>query len=939
MNTATPQPVQLAIEGASCQGCVRKIQAALEALLPDPEQVIVDLEQQRVTLPAGTDPDSAAQRVSDAGYPARPIDAGAPAILAIQGASCQGCVNKIRDALAPLVDDPDTVTVDLEQQTVTLPAGIDLDQAAAHVSEAGYPAQRLAADPPPHPGDDAGASCEMPPESGAKTDRHADHSSAAGRDVHLSITGATCASCVRSIETAMQRVPGVTDARMNLADLTATAHGSASPDALVQAISSAGYGAAEIQDPDRADEEKEAADRREYRTLLIKMVVGLGLGVPLMAWGLFGGTMTVTDANQPAWLAVGAATLAVLVLAGGHYFTGAWKAFRHHNANMDTLIALGTGTAWLYSMAVVLVPELLPAAARHVYFEASAMIIGLINLGQALELRARGRTSQAIRRLLDLRAKTARIIRDDGSEEDIPVEQVQVGDRFRVRPGEKIPVDAVVRDGDSRLDESMLTGEPMPVAKGAGDEVSAGTLNTSGSLVCEATRVGSETALAQIIQLVKKAQGEKPPIGRLADRISAIFVPAILLVAIAAALAWYNLGPAPAAAHMLVAATTVLIIACPCALGLATPMSVMVGVGKAAEYGVLIRQGEALQRAGQIDTVVLDKTGTITEGKPRVTELAPAEGVDEQTLLGLAAGLEQHSEHPLAQAVLAAADEAGVTRAETHRFEALNGQGVSAQSDNRRLRLGNRRWLEAEGVDLSALQTAADRIAEAAGTPLFLARDNLALGVIGVADRIKPDSRAAIDRMRNQGIRVVMLTGDVEASARAIAREAGIDEVHANVLPEDKADIVKRLRDEGRTVAMVGDGINDAPALAASDVGFAIGAGTDVAIESAAITLMRDSLDGVTDAIAISRATVRNIRQNLFGAFVYNSLGVPIAAGVLYPLWGVLMSPILAGAAMSLSSVTVVTNANRLRLFKPAHSDVPGTSPGTTTSTRKGAQA
>ncbi|WP_148864653.1 heavy metal translocating P-type ATPase [Marinobacter fonticola] len=842
--------------------------------------------------------------------------------LTISGASCQGCVKKIRQALSPLVDDADAVSVDLERQTVALPVTVDPAEAARLITGAGFPAEASADTAEQQ---DAGAYRTSPPyrtspQGAAKHGEEAAQPDVrdAGESpvVQMAITGATCASCVNTIESAMRRVPGVTSARMNLADLTATAYGSGSASALIQAIESAGYGASEIHDSDAADEQRQEADAREYRSLLIKMAVGLGLGVPLMVWGLLGGTMSVTPANQPGWLAVGAATLAVLVLAGGHYFTGAWKAFRHHNANMDTLIALGTGTAWAYSMVVVAFPDVLPQAARHVYFEASAMIIGLINLGQALELRARGRTSQAIRRLLDLRAKTARVIRD-GEERDIPVEDVQIGDRFRVRPGEKVPVDARVTDGHSRIDESMLTGEPMPVAKAEGDEVAAGTLNTSGSLVCEATRVGAETALAQIIQMVKKAQGDKPPIGRLADRISAIFVPTILLIAIAAALAWYNFGPAPQVVHMMVAATTVLIIACPCALGLATPMSVMVGVGKAAEHGILIRQGEALQLAGQIDTVVLDKTGTITEGKPRVTRVDTVDGLNEADLLRLAAGLEQHSEHPLAQAILAAADERHIDRAGARHFEAFNGQGVSAEWEGKTLRLGNRRWLESEGVDLQALAEAAAAISGQAGTPLFLARDRQALGVIGVADRIKPDSRDAIAAMQAQGIRVVMLTGDVEASAQAIAREAGIDEVHANVLPEDKASIVSRLRSEDRHVAMVGDGINDAPALAAADVGFAIGAGTDVAIESASITLMRSSLSGVTDAIAISRATVRNIRQNLFGAFVYNSLGVPIAAGILYPVWGLLMSPILAGAAMSLSSVTVVTNANRLRLFKP----------------------
>jgi Cu+-exporting ATPase len=565
-------------------------------------------------------------------------------------------------------------------------------------------------------------------------------------------------------------------------------------------------------------------------------------------------------------------------------------------------------------MTVASIPDALPEMARHVYFEASAMIIGLINLGQALELRAKGKTSEAVRRLLDLRAKTARVIRD-GEEQDLPVEQVRAGDHIRVRPGEKLPVDGEITEGSTRVDESMLTGEPMPVSKGEGDEVSAGTINTHGSIIYKATRVGSETALAQIIRLVKKAQGSKPAIGRLADRISSIFVPSVMLIAVVSALVWYNVGPEPAVVHMMVAATTVLIIACPCALGLATPMSVMVGVGKAAEYGALIRQGDALQTAGKLDLVILDKTGTITEGHPAVTRFHATDG-DTGRLLALAAGLEQHSEHPLAEAIMAKAKDQGATPDNVTRFEALNGKGVQGELDGQTARLGNRRWLESENIDLAELQEEANAITAEAGTPLFLALGNQALGVVGVADAVKQDSEAAIRRLHDAGIRVMMVTGDVDGTARAIAEKTGIDDYRAEVLPEDKATIVSEMRGKGYTVAMVGDGINDAPALAAADVGFAIGTGTDVAIESAGITLMRGSLHGVADAIEISRATVRNIHQNLFGAFAYNSLGIPVAAGLLYPLWGILMSPILAGAAMSLSSVTVVTNANRLRLFK-----------------------
>jgi len=850
--------------------------------------------------------------------------------LTISGASCQGCVKKIQAALEPMIGDPALIKVDLEQQTVALPGNTDPDEAARRVSEAGYPAEPFAASEHQAPGccasqkniDDnrsAGANDRQYDSSNTPTDAAVNDDTGATADsdneeVVLAVTGATCASCVSTIEKAINSVTGVTHAHMNLADNTATATGRADPQALVQAVESAGYGARVIENEDQADERRQAEDRQLYRALWLKMAVSLGLGLSLMVWGMGFGTMTVTEANQSLWLGLGGLTLVVMVFTGGHFFTGAWKAFRHHNANMDTLIALGTGTAWLYSIVVASVPDALPEMARHVYFEASAMIIGLINLGQALELRAKGKTSEAVRRLLDLRAKTARVLRDD-QEQDIPVEQVRQGDHIRVRPGEKLPVDGVILEGATRVDESMLTGEPMPVSKAAGDTISAGTLNTHGAIIYQATRVGSDTALAQIIKLVKKAQGSKPAIGRLADRISSVFVPTVMLIAVVAALGWYNFGPEPAVAHMMVVATTVLIIACPCALGLATPMSVMVGVGKAAEYGALIRQGDALQTAGKLDLVILDKTGTITEGRPTVTRVHAVDG-NETQLLALAAGLEQHSEHPLADAVVSRAREQGVTFEMVTDFRALNGKGVSGKVDNQTVRLGNRRWLENEGLELPELDEPARAITDEAGTPLFLALGSRLLGVIGVADAIKADSHAAIARLQEDGIKVMMVTGDLDATARAIAAKAGIDHYQAEVLPEDKADVVSAMRGKGYTVAMVGDGINDAPALAAADVGFAIGTGTDVAIESAAITLMRGSLHGVPDAIEVSRATVKNIHQNLFGAFVYNSLGIPIAAGVLYPIWGILMSPILAGAAMSLSSVTVVSNANRLRLFR-----------------------
>ncbi|ASK36610.1 copper-translocating P-type ATPase [Alcanivorax sp. N3-2A] len=814
--------------------------------------------------------------------------------LPIQGATCQGCVKRI-DAALEVVPGVTAVSVDLPGQRVTVSGDASRQAVQEALVESGYAADPAAAD-------------ETAPLAQADQDQD--------QDVQLSISGAHCASCVRTIEDALGAVPGVAKASMNLADRTARVSGRARPDDLVRAVQSAGYQASEVRDPHTAEQEREEQERSLYKRLLGQTALSLAVGVPVMLWGWAGGSMTVVPGTpgQVAWFVVGLVTLAMLVFPGRHFFVGGWKAFRHHNANMDTLIAVGTAAAWAYSMVVVIAPLVLPAAARHVYFEASPMIIGLVNLGLALEMRARGKTGAAVKRLLGLRAKTARVVRD-GEEIDLPVEQVREGDRLRVRPGETLAVDGEVEDGDSSVDESMLTGEPMPVRKGPGDSVAAGTLNDSGTLIYRATRVGADTALARIIDLVKKAQGAKPPIGRLADSVAAVFVPAILLIAVSAALAWYNFGPNPPLAYMMVAATSVLIIACPCALGLATPMSVMVGVGKAAEAGILIRQGEALQTAAGLDTVVLDKTGTITEGKPAVTRVIAADG-DEQHVLALAAALEAGSEHPLGRAILDEAKRRQLTPPAVSDFQSSNGLGVSATREGATLRLGNRRWLEQQGVAMT-LDQAARSLSDEAATPLFLARDTQLLGVIGVADRIKADSADAVARLRDSGLKVIMITGDVQATADAIARQAGIDEVLAEVLPEDKAAHVARLQQQGAKVAMVGDGINDAPALAQADVGFAIGTGTDVAIESAAITLMSGSLHGVADAMAISRATLRNIKQNLFGAFIYNSLGVPIAAGLLYPFTGWLLSPVIAGAAMSLSSVTVVSNANRLRLFKP----------------------
>ena len=735
----------------------------------------------------------------------------------------------------------------------------------------------------------------------------------------LLIDGAGCASCVGKIEAALKRVPGVEQANMNFAQRTVAVTGKVSSDVLIKAVEQAGYAAKALaaSSDDDALDEKDKAEQAYYKKLMRDMSVALLVGAPLMLYGLMGGEMTVsTSSARLVWFVVGLLTLGVMVLSGRHFFVGAWTSFKNHNANMDTLIALGTGTAWVYSMAVVLVPDMLPAMARHVYFEATAMIIGLINLGLALEVRARGRTSEAIKRLIGLQAKTARVIRD-GQEQDVGIEHVQLDDVVRVRPGEKIPVDGVVQEGHTSIDESMLTGEPMPVEKGVGDALAAGTLNKAGSVLFKVTRVGKDTALARIIEMVKRAQNSKPSIGRLADVIAGYFVPAVMIIAVVSALAWLNFGPSPSIAFALVSFTTVLIIACPCALGLATPMSVMVGVGKAAEVGVLIRNGEALQTASKITAMILDKTGTITRGAPKVTDIVLASGDSEARVLQWAASLESGSEHPLAAAIVESAQERGLSLDKATNFSAMAGRGVQGAVQDRPLFFGNEKFMRDKNIDISGYIEKAQQLAADAKTPMYLADDQTLLAIIAVADPIKEDSLEAIKRLQANGIRVVMLTGDNRATAQAVAGKAGISEFFAEVLPEDKVKKVLELQQQGEVVGMTGDGINDAPALAAANVGFAIGTGTDVAIESADITLMRGSLHGLADAIAVSKATLRNIKQNLLGAFIYNAAGIPFAAGVLYPFFGVLLSPVLAGAAMAFSSLTVVSNANRLRFFKP----------------------
>jgi len=668
----------------------------------------------------------------------------------------------------------------------------------------------------------------------------------------------------------------------------------------------------------------EVVPNEELIDMTRRFWIGLALALPVVALEM-GGHLTglhMMMAKSVSYWIQGLLATPVVLWAGWPFFVRGWQSLRTRNLNMFTLIALGTGVAWLYSVIAIAAPGIFPPAFRGadgsvaVYFEAAAVIIVLVLLGQVLELRAREQTSGAIRALLDLAPKTARRLNADGTEEEVALDLVEVGDRLRVRPGEKVPVDGVVVDGRSSVDESMVTGESMPVTKENGDRVIGGTMNQSGAIIISADKVGRDTMLARIVQMVAEAQRSRAPIQRLADQVSGWFVPAVVVVALAAFVAWSIWGPEPRVTFGLVAAVAVLIIACPCALGLATPMSIMVGVGRGALGGVLIKNAEALERMEKVDTLVVDKTGTLTEGRPSVTAILPAPGFDEKDLLRLAASVERASEHPLGQAIVAAAESRLLILAPVSDFDSPTGKGAAGIVEGRRILLGNSDFLQSQGVDSASLAAAADDLRRDGATAIFAAVDGKAAGVFAIADPVKTTTPEALARLRQEGIRVVMLTGDNRTTAEAIARQLGIEELEAEVLPDQKGAVVARLKAEGRVVAMAGDGVNDAPALAAADVGIAMGTGTDVAIESAGVTLLKGDLTGIVRARRLSQATMSNIRQNLFFAFVYNAAGIPIAAGVLYPMFGILLSPIIAAAAMALSSVSVIANSLRLRVTR-----------------------
>jgi P-type Cu+ transporter len=754
-----------------------------------------------------------------------------------------------------------------------------------------------------------------------------------GTNVKIGIENLRCASCVKFIEDELKSTQGVLNATVNIATQEAAVDylpQNTSLAELNKAIETWGYKTRPATGDTPVDKQEEA-HAREYRRLMKMFWFAAVVSLPVLLFAYPEYVPVIRDMSMEtirwSWIISGIITLPVLFYSGYDFFTGAWAAFKHRSANMNTLIAIGTGAAWLYSTFAVSFPAIFPEGTSEPFYDVVAVVIALVVLGQALELRAKGQSSAAIKKLLGLQAKTARVIRD-GKEMDLPVEEVLVGDVIQVRPGEKVPVDGVIVEGSSAVDESMLTGESMPVSKKQGDEVIGATMNKTGAFKFRTTKVGKDTALAQIVKMVQDAQNSKAPIARLVDVISGYFVPVVMILAVWTFVIWFVVGPQPQLVYALVTSVTVLIIACPCALGLATPMSLMVGIGKGAENGILIRSGEALQTARAIQTVVLDKTGTITKGKPELTDTVisdPPSGtsqssVESDQMLKLAASVEKVSEHPLAQAIVEGAQARKLELAEVKDFEAIPGHGVSAIVEDKQILIGNLKLMNRSKIELGSLEEKSKSLADDGKTPMFVAIDGKAAGIIAVADTVKEDSAEAIKALQKLGIEVVMITGDNRRTAEAIARKVGISRVLAEVLPEEKANHVHLLQAEGKKVAMVGDGINDAPALAQADVGLAIGTGTDVAIEASDITLIKGSLKGVVTAIEVSRATMRNIYENLFGAWIYNTLGIPVAMGLLYPFFGLLLNPLLAGAAMAFSSVTVVGNANRLRGFKPKFS-------------------
>lgn len=889
------------LHGLNCMGCARKVE---KALVEQHKAVITDLSPHRVEFKSDSSFDEVNQSIEALSY-----RSGYHHHLSLSGLNCGKCVAKLEAALC---EHPLVATFSANKTELTLHTALNQSDVIELVKQLGYQAQQWeeAIEEEQHVAIDSSSSTYS-----EEISQEAQNTFT----THLLINGMTCASCVASVEKALLAVDGVTKAQISLAEqsalVMATRRSEELNAQLITSVTLAGYQAEIIEDLDvqqqKQREQQEALKSHHKKNAWHGMLIG----APLMLWGVFGGNMMIRNSqDQFAWAIVGVVCLWLLATAGRSFFTNAWQALTHKRATMDTLVALGTGAAWLFSMLVVLVPSWFPASSRHVYFEASAMIVGLISLGHYIEAKAKAKTTQSLQALINLQPNEATVVTESG-DAVISIKSITAGMMLRIKPGEKVPVDGTVVSGESYVDESMLTGEPIPCHKDKGQFVSAGTINQDGTLLIEANSVGSSTMLSRIISMVREAQSSKPAIAKLADQISSIFVPVVVAIALVSAAIWYFVGPDPKASYMLVVATTVLIIACPCALGLATPLSVTVGVGKAAELGILIKDADVLQSASQINTVVFDKTGTLTQGKPTVQHVF-ATNNDSEWLLSLAGSLERHSEHPLAKAIVHEATSRNLQFEEVDNFQNLRGKGVTAQLKGQKLSAVSLPVAQQQGWDLTQCETSIVECNSKAWTPIIVSLNEQVLGLIAISDPIKEDAAAAIQALKSIQITPVMLTGDNHYVATAIANQLGIEQVISQVLPDEKAQHIADLQAQGKRVAMIGDGVNDAPALALADIGIAMGSGSDVAIESAQMTLLNSSPFAVVNAIELSKATVKNMKQNLFGAFVYNSLGIPVAAGVLYPAFGFLLSPVVAGAAMAMSSITVVSNANRLRLFK-----------------------
>ncbi len=852
----------LPLSGLNCMGCARKVERQLNS---DFSVQIKDLSPTFIELDVDSSLDEVLDSIESLGY-----QAGNVIQFDLQGLNCGKCVAKLTKHLESF---DDIARIDVSKTSLSVVTATSQDSIIERVSEVGYTAvpkensSEHTINSEPEVIDSLSNTTLEPATEPQTSDELV--------NTHLLIKGMTCASCVSSVEKSLRSVSGVERAQVNLAEQTALVISNQDvTQQLIAAVKDAGYQADWVDDPEEQQKKQNLHLENIKREHKRNAVLGLALGIPLMAWGVLGGSMMIqTSSDQIIWGTIGAICLALLATAGKGFFTSAWQALTHGRATMDTLVALGTGAAWLYSIVVVLMPNGFPEAARHVYFEATAMIIGLISLGHYIEAKAKAKTTKSLQALISLQPQHATQVLENG-DQTVAISQITKGMKLRVKPGEKSPVDGVVLEGSSYVDESMLTGEPIPVAKSSGSTVSAGTINQDGSLIIEATGIGSQTMLARIIKMVRQAQSSKPAIAKMADQISSVFVPTVVAIALISAAIWYWFGPEPKVSYMLVIATTVLIIACPCALGLATPLSVTVGVGKAAEMGILIRDADVLQSASKVNTVVFDKTGTLTQGKPSVQQVVTLNGDDKQ-LLNLAYALEQHSEHPLAKAICQFAQEQEVQPAAINDFANLRGKGLQATFESQTVNIGSLGYLESLNVDLSVGQQSIDEFAANAWTPVAIALDNQLIGLIAIADPIKETAQKAIIALNEMGIHTVMLTGDNQSVANAIAKQLGIAQVIAQVLPDQKADHITQLQDQGRIVAMVGDGINDAPALAQANIGISMGSGSDVAIESSQMTLLNSSPLSVVSAIELSQATIKNMKQNLFGAFVYNSFGIP----------------------------------------------------------------